>query len=352
MELVDTHQYSTPGIATPPEERRAIELVGETRPVGRKRGRFLIHSDLEALDLHARLPEMLVEGFLEKNSLTMICGTWATGKTALLMATGMAVGLREPLAGHFGAQQGRVLFVGFETSPYQYTKQYRRLLRGLGRTSAGVDMMFCCGADLRDSGTHRDLLDAVGDYDLVLLDGLKACSGADENSNTEMDPIMSKLVGIVELGKTLAFTHHTRKLLADQVPSKNDSRGASAIPARCDMEWRVELKGHAMTLTCQKSRGVVDEETAHDLRMDWDADRITLALDPDAGGLAPVLATAIQAAGVGGVPFRTLLALAVPSCRGAQLGAVEQRVKRAVKTLRAQGKVRHDGQGRPYVWAR
>jgi hypothetical protein len=345
---IDT-KYTTAGLITP-RPSPALTVVEGTSTGGRGTRRFAIHSDLEALSLHSKPPEMLVEGFLEKHSLTMICGTWSTGKTALLMATGMAVGLGEPLAGHFAAQQGRVLFVGFESSPYQYAKQYGRLLRGLGRTSANVDMTFCRGQDLRNGKVYGDLLDAVGDHDLILLDGLKACSGADENSNTEMDPIMSKLVGIVELGKTLAFTHHTRKLLVGQAPSKNDSRGASVIPARSDMDWRVELKGHAMTLTCQKGRGIVDEGAAHNLWMDWDRDKITLTVDPMAGGLGQVLAPAIQGAGIRGVSFGDLVALAESHSPGVEPDALEQRVKRVLKTLKLQGKVRHGGQGKPYVW--
>ncbi len=332
-----------------PADLRLVERDQATQ----RRSRFAVQSDTNALKQHSKPPEMLVEDFLEKRSLTMLCGSWSTGKTALLMATGMAVGLAEPLAGHFVAQPGRVLFLGFETSAYQYAKQYSRLLKGLGKTTANVDMVFGRGTDLGDANTYDDLLKVIanGEYDLVLLDGLKACCRADENSNTEMDPIMDKLLRIAELDKTVVFTHHTRKLLPDSPASKFDSRGASVISARCDVEWRVELNGHAMTLTCKKGRGAIEENTANRLWMDWDASRITLALDKQAPGLAAALEKDLQVAGASGLLFADLLSVATPLCPGnASKSAIEQRVKRALRSLTAQGKVSHAGQNMPYIW--
>src|SRR5206468_7554728 len=95
--------------------------------------RFEILSDRDMLEQFAQPVTMLIEDLVEMRAVAMLSGSWGTGKTALLMAIGIAVSTGSPLAGRFPVtKSGRVLFIGAERSPRQYWKQYAKLLRGLG----------------------------------------------------------------------------------------------------------------------------------------------------------------------------------------------------------------------------
>jgi hypothetical protein len=337
---------------SPAHEPPDLRVIGTSPPQGNRPPPYLVSRDVEVLERHSQPVEMLIDGLLEKQCLAMICGSWGTGKTCVLMAIGINVSLGTPLAGQLAVKQGRVLFVGFEASPYQYAKQYRKLLKSLGLSTANVDMLMLQGQDLSSGPTWRRLRATVeeGHYDLVLLDGLKALSSADENSNTEMDPLMTRLMSLVEHGRTLVFTHHTGKPKLGVEPSKFDSRGASVIPARCDMEWRVELVGHKMTLTCMKSRGEVEPGATHGLSMNWDRARITLTYGAPEDQLRGELAEALEAAGSQGLKRAALLEVASGKHGDVKPEALDQRVERALETLKRDGKVTHEGQGKPYVW--
>ena len=314
---------------------------------------FDIVTDTNLLAANDRPPEMLVDGLVEKQSLTMLCGAHGTGKTALLLSIGIAASLGRPLADQFQAKRARAVLVGFEASPYQYAKQLRKLLRGQGLESGGLECMIPRGADLKDDRAWERFAGAIVDrgYELVLIDGLNAMSSAEENSNTEMDPIMSKLVSLVEDARTVVFTHHMSKGGHEHARSaKFGSRGASCIPARCDAEWRVDLDDEKLRLTAAKTRGETRVGYVHNLAYEYDDESITIGLDRFGTSLKDQLAADVQAAGIKGIKRAALLAFAGIHLPSVPEDALEQRVERIIKSWKRDRLITHEGQGKPYVW--
>lgn len=353
MTLSTTAHYTTSTVEAA-EPTGTLGLVRQPVTVPQPTDRFRILPEAEFLTTYDKPVEMLVEGLIEKCSFTMIVGSWGSGKTAVLMSLGIAVSLERPLAGLFSARRAKVLFCGFETSPYQYRKQFNRLLRGCDLSAAGVDFMLARGADLA-SGVQWDRFEKrikEGDYELILLDGLKALSSAEENDNTQMDLMMGRLLSLTDDGKTVVFTHHTHKPSPLVEASKHDARGASAISARCDAQWGItyiESTG-AMALRCQKSRGEVEVGTQHDLSMTHDTYSIRLLPGENANALKTLLAEQLQGAGSSGLKRAKLIDAARGLIRDLSQEALGQRVDRAMNDLKRQDKVTHEGQGRPFVW--
>src|SRR5262249_39099276 len=142
----------------------------------------------------------------------------------------------------------------------------------------------------------------MGGYRVLVVDTLRAVSTGDENNNTEMARVMSRLTQFCNLGVTVVFSHHTGKPDALGLrPEKYGSRGASVIPANCDIECRIKLSGNRLTLKCLKSRGDPDHGTEHCLLMTYDKEQITLAFDPSGAGLGKLLFDAIKRAGAAGL---------------------------------------------------
>jgi hypothetical protein len=316
--------------------------------------RFPIRSAASFLQDTSQPVEMIVPDFIERGSLTLLTAPPSSGKTAMLMLVAIAVATGSKVADTLEAKKGRVLFAGFEASGYQYGKQFRRILAGQQMETCAVDFACLGGLDLRDEVQWRWLRQKVedGQYDLVLIDGLRALSTAEENSNTEMDVIMTRLVQLTGFGCTVIVTHHKGKP-GDvfQVESMYDSRGASCIPARCDAVWHVRLDkdSGSLVLKCMKSRGEIEQGHEIGLTMAWD--KMTISFAPALQGLVEVVARVLRDAGDSGV-IRKRVVEAVSSERkaGEKPETFEQRVDRALTALVKTGKVRHGGQGSPYVW--
>lgn len=308
-------------------------------------------TDHTLFEIFSSPAEMLVPHFVERGTLTMLSGSWGSGKTATLMSLGIAVANGLEFAERFQTRQGRVLFAGFEANGKAYRKQLGKLLAGLELATSRMDIILPGGQDLSKGAPWQLLLSLVEreGYELLLIDGLKALSSADENSNTEMDPVMARLLTLTDLGATVVFTHHTSKPTRGEAPSKNDSRGASVIPARCDAEWRVahDPKTRALDLTCMKSRGEFEVGLVHGLRMDYDDTSITISPAESANALASALRNAIQDA-QNGLQMAELLDVAKAASPEVPEGARKQRVKRALKALGPS--IKHGGQGKPYFW--
>jgi len=206
---------------------------------------FPVISDRNLMDRETGEPVMLIDGIIEEGTLTMVSGTWGAGKTALLLSIAIAAKQGKPLAGQFAVSRASsVLFVGLDASPYQYAKQYRRLDAGLEAGAAGVDFLDSRAVDIANEANAARLKRTIerASYDLVVFDTLNALSSYAENDNTEMGKVMRWLGSLCTKRRTVVFTHHTGKPgIGDSKRDRYASRGASAIPASCDAEWRVEL---------------------------------------------------------------------------------------------------------------
>ena len=172
---------------------------------------------------------------LARETLVLIIGRRASKKTytALHLATCFAQG--EPF-GDLEAERVRVLFVSLEMGRRAVQSRLKKLLPEDGRD---LDFVGICRDDL-PKGFRFDLTTEGGAQtlaDLVrrsgaavwFLDSLRTIrANADENSNTEMGPVMERLEQIaLDTNTCGVLIHHMGKAGADGVD--RGGRGASAI---------------------------------------------------------------------------------------------------------------------------
>jgi len=317
--------------------------------------RFPTLSERDFLAAYARPVQLLIPGLIEAGSLTLFSAPPNNGKTGLLFLCGITVATGKQVAGTFTGKQGKVLFAGFEASGYQYAKHHERLRKGLGLKEIGIDFQIGPGLDLmsKDGWDYFEETVRKGGYDLVLIDGLKAASTAEENSNTEMDKLMTRLLSLTVGGRSVIVSHHMAKPKQDDRDSDGlgASRGASCITARCDAVWHLTLnqQTRAWSLRCRKSRGAIPDRLEHQLRYDWDDSAIRVTN----GGsvLGEFLCSALANAGADGLKRGKLIELAASfKLTGETDDTFGQRVDRELAPLKDSGRVRHDGQGKSYIW--
>lgn len=213
-----------------------------------------------------RPPEPLFEGLLLHNTITMISGEPFTGKTLFLLATALSLSSGKPLLGRF-APSGlrRVLFVGQDAPTWDYAGQAMKLARGYGLTPeelqhAEVDLVLNEGILITDAV----FLEWLGQwweathFEVLMLDTLLDLHGMDENSNSQMRPVMKQLKKIRDdLGVAIMFSHHTSKGLPGDDRSANyRARGATVIPGSSDFHFQLRQGKEQVDFLWPKGRGV------------------------------------------------------------------------------------------------
>jgi len=203
-------------------------------------------------------PEMLIERFLERQSLTMLDGAYGSSKTGFLFLLGLMVALGTNFSLPFGeVKQGKVLFVGVESNRKQYARQFKKIVQGFKITTVpDFEMVFVPQFDITDDAHFNHLYHRAQEFDLVLLDTLSAACGAKLSDNDEMRRPMARLYELATLTSTI-FSHHYHKPTATSSrESKFNALGANAIGKTCDAQWGISMTDEgAITLVCEKDRG-------------------------------------------------------------------------------------------------
>jgi hypothetical protein len=172
---------------------------------------------------------------LARETLALIIGRRASKKTYTALHLAMCFAQGEPF-GDLEAELARVLFVSLEMGRRAIQNRLKKLVPAAARD---LDFVGICRDDL-PKGFRFDLTTDAGAQaltDLVrrsgavvwFLDSLRTIrANADENSNTEMGPVMERLEQItLDTNTCGVLIHHMGKAGADGVD--RGGRGASAI---------------------------------------------------------------------------------------------------------------------------
>jgi hypothetical protein len=194
-------------------------------------------------------PDWAVENFAARGKLTVIWARSGGCKSYLTFAMANGVATGTPVAG-LSCQLGRSLVVDVENGSDLAT------WRAHEADFAATDRMLY--ADVRgldfSRAEHRDALAAgirADGLTFVVIDSLNSTTpGADENSNSDMAPIMLGLQGVArDTGAAIVVLHHVSdKAMASAY------RGASAIKDEADFAIALHGAPDRLKLTWQKFR--------------------------------------------------------------------------------------------------
>lgn len=235
------------GPATPTEAPRAS-----------KWDTFLVDSaDLDNLPQ----PEPLIAGTLDRNTLAVLGGPYASGKSFVALSWALSVATGAPWAGRV-AEQGRVLYVLGE-GLYGMRGRVAAWSEHHGRTVPAGAMHFSrVPVNLGDSGDVAALSELVrqGGYSLIIFDTLaRMAVGMEENSAKDMGVLVAAADDVrrASPGSAVVLVAHTGKAL------ENGIRGSSAIPSAADTMYQVSRDGDLLDLTRTKRKdGRPDDKVA------------------------------------------------------------------------------------------
>lgn len=182
-----------------------------------------------------RPPVMQIEDFLPASGIMGITSYPGVGKTWLALEVCRAVASGTPFLGKYAARRGGVLFVGSDSSLYDYAIQWTRLTR---RTKNAVEVFepvqfllqsdfmfedeeavrrlirthqtFKWGEVTHEPGTNLPLQERG--FHTIVFDTVSKLTRAKQNDNTEMEEVFRNIRLIAEItDAALVLLHHNSK---------------------------------------------------------------------------------------------------------------------------------------------
>lgn len=185
------------------------------------------------------LPELpcLIEGVVDHGTVTMLAGSFATGKSFLALDWALCLASGTPWMGH-EVRQSRVLYISAEGA-YGQSKRVRAWKEL--NPEADPDDNFSMIIDPVQFGQPDQVQLIINDakgYDVIIIDTLARCTvGMKESSPEEMGVFVHELYKVrdsrEECGTSVIVVHHTGH-------DKSRARGASSLPAGFDNAFLTE----------------------------------------------------------------------------------------------------------------
>jgi len=226
---------------------------GQSGDVARRR-RFNLVSAFE-LESRPKAPAWLIEGFLEVNTLALLFGDPAAGKSLLVLDWAASIATGRAWCGH-EVKPGAVVYLAGEG----YQGLTRRLaawnaIHGQS-SSLGMPLFFSeCDSGLpsgRDEllATLSQFTRQRGNLELIVIDTLARCFVGNENSADDMSTFLSICDEMRRcFGCAVLIVHHAGH------SEKGRARGYSSLPAAMDVIYQLETEGEGRrTLKCPKAK--------------------------------------------------------------------------------------------------
>lgn len=188
---------------------------------------------------------------LYQGSLNILCGKGNAGKTMLAQYLASCACVGVDLLGKYPVSKSRVLHLDLEQSKEQTITRYLRLRNGLNiRSGFNISLSALDRIPVVNSGNYARVYEALvsifKDYNLIIIDSLKALTEADENGGN-IEPILKMIKRIAsELGICILIIHHKGKYANGATQS---GRGHSSIYDTVDVQLDLDKnrKGHCLS---------------------------------------------------------------------------------------------------------
>jgi hypothetical protein len=221
---------------------------------------FVVVGDLEFHD-----PEYLIDELLETDTLGLIFGDPASGKS--FVAVDMALSVATGADYHDRpTKQGAVFFIAGE-GHNGLARRFNAWAKAHGEKLEGVPLFKSArAAQFLDKQSAAQVSDAVADLAkvhgnpvLIIIDTLARNFGSgDENSTKDMNDFVSAIDKLKANfpNCVVLIVHHCGH------GEKQRARGSMALKAALDCEYRVEKTDETLTLTCTKMKDAVEPSPA------------------------------------------------------------------------------------------
>jgi len=262
--------------------------------------------------IEMRPPDWLLRGVLERDTFALVFGDPGCGKSFVAIDWAARIATGTPWRGHT-VRAGPVVYVAGE-GQQGFGRRIRAWSENAGVEMAGAPLFVAPAVAIPQPAELASLFAAIdaaaGRPTLVVLDTLARCfGGGDENSTQDMSRFVSACDAIRRrYGCTILVVHHTGHA------EKMRARGAIALKAALDAEYRLDKTEPGLTLTATKMK---DAETPPPLAMELVSVELPGMLDEYGN---PITSAAVEVidADVGALVSK---AKAMPGKRGKQQAA-------------------------------
>ena len=231
----------------------------ELKPYSKEKADFQLVS-LSNYSKRTNKMHWLIKNYMEMNSVGIIFGDPASGKSFLALEWGFCVATGIDWHGHKVTRGKVVCLVG--EGHGGIGRRFEALEHKYG-TSTDDFIISTAPAALIDSGNAEmiwELIqDACPDVSLIIVDTLnRNFGGGDENSSHDFALFMQNIDDLFRSnGAAVLIVHHSGH------SNKGRGRGSSAIKAAMDVEYRVDKKDDAVTMTCTKAKDFPEPQPKH-----------------------------------------------------------------------------------------
>lgn len=281
-----------------------------------------------------KAPPMLIEEFLPAGGMMGITSYPGVGKTWLTLEIVRAIATGRKFLGRFPTQRGGVIFIGSDSSRYDYARQWKRLSYATEIAHEGDGSLFDAARfllespfmlentdelrrliascrrfewgepELRGEGTKDARYERNKGVDLIICDTVSKLTRANQNDNSEMEEVFRNVRALSTVtGAAVILLHHNSK--KSEFNDGSDWRGAmsqiGALDSWCHLTPSRKDK-YLVGVQFKKFRGITPEDFAY--RMDVNDpnvanitatdEAVTLQQKLNHDPLAEAMTTAIQ----------------------------------------------------------
>jgi hypothetical protein len=216
---------------------------GANKP--RRRLHFVPATDLQDL----APPQWLIRDVLVADSMAVLSGREASGKSFVAVDWGLSVANGTPWLGR-SALQGKVGYIAAEG----VSSFWRRIEAWMAEHGGCADNLFVLGEapQLVKSNQTIELIDAArehGDLSLIIVDTLaRTFVGGDENTALDMG------VFVENVERLRRETHAAVVIVHHQTKNSGSPRGSSALAGAASTMLALDRSGDSLTLRCHKQK--------------------------------------------------------------------------------------------------
>jgi len=244
-----------------------------------------------------KAPPMLIEEFLPAGGMMGITSYPGVGKTWLTLEIVRAIATGRKFLGRFPTQRGGVIFIGSDSSKFDYARQWKRLTHAMEVANEAEGTLFDSARFLLEStfmfedmdslrrliatcrrfewgeavmvgeGTKNAKLARMKGVDLIVCDTMSKLTRANQNDNTEMEEVFRNIRALSALtGAAVIVLHHNAK--KSEFNDGSDWRGAmsqiGALDSWCHLTPSRNNK-YLIGVQFKKFRGITPEDFAYQM---------------------------------------------------------------------------------------
>lgn len=181
----------------------------------------------------------VVEGMIPEGTITCFSGPTGCGKSLIVFKIADLISRGEDIFGKYKSVESKVLWFDFEMTEFDVAVRAKEICAKNSEMFLQYDKVW----KIEDQNSIKFLEDFIKNNGIkvIVFDTLSKIHRADENSNTQMTPIMEKMLELCRgLNVSIILIHHNNK--NQEALGLGKGRGASAIPDNCASYFMVESK--------------------------------------------------------------------------------------------------------------